>query len=197
MTHLPNLSSTWLIIFLCFSYHACGPADSKTGTTVPTASTTQALTENQSNSSSNVEWIKGIPVFKTFESIAPVFEFQSDTTYIINFWATWCKPCVEELPYFEALTEAFPNEKMRVILISLDMPKQLDTKLFPFLEKHQLQSDVMVLTDPKQHEWIDRVNPDWGGAIPVTYIYNQKRRTFIDEQFESSDELNALVKSFL
>ncbi len=142
-------------------------------------------------------WLNNIPVFENFDDLAPLFNQRTDTTYVINFWATWCKPCVEELPYFEALHDRYSDQKLRVILVSLDFPRQLESKLIPFLEKHQLKSDVMVLTDPKQNEWIDKVNPEWGGAIPVTMIYKADKKQFIGEQIASPNELNTLIESFL
>ncbi len=89
---------------------------------------------------------------------------------LVDFWATWCKPCVKELPYFEALHENFKGEKIKVILVSLDFKKDVETKLIPFVEEHKLKSDVVALTDHKYNEWIDKVDPEWGGAIPVTVV---------------------------
>ena len=83
-----------------------------------------------------------IPIYGSFDDLEPLFNKQTDTTYVINFWATWCKPCIEELPYFEKLHKDFGSEKLKVILVSLDFPKDFKTKLIPFVEEHQLRSDV-------------------------------------------------------
>ncbi|MBX2875429.1 MAG: TlpA family protein disulfide reductase [Saprospiraceae bacterium] len=139
----------------------------------------------------------GFPIYESFEEVAPIFQQQSDTTYVINFWATWCKPCVKELPYFEALHENFKGEKIKVILVSLDFKKDVEPKLIPFVEEHKLKSDVIALTDHKYNEWIDRVDPDWGGAIPVTVVYKQDQREFIGESFANQEELFALVQKML
>ncbi|GJM33661.1 MAG: hypothetical protein DHS20C18_26620 [Saprospiraceae bacterium] len=140
---------------------------------------------------------KSIPVFEQFAEIATIFEQQTDSTYVINFWATWCKPCIEELPYFEELHDQFPGEKLRVILVSMDFPNQIESKLIPFVKEQRLRSDVMALIDLDYNSWIDKVTPEWSGAIPVTMIYNAKEKKFIDRQFESAEELKQLVKSFL
>ena len=67
---------------------------------------------------------------------------KSDRLKIVNFWATWCKPCVEELPYIEEIHTAYAEKPVKVILVSLDFPKQIESKLIPFLEKHQLKSTL-------------------------------------------------------
>lgn len=145
----------------------------------------------------NFKKVGQIPVYEHFADLEPLFHKQTDTTYVINFWATWCKPCVEELPYFEQLHEAYQKDKVKVILVSLDFPKQLETKLLPFVEKNQLKSDVVALTDIDFNSWIDKVSPEWSGAIPVTVVYNAKEKKFISEQFADYNELNAIVQSLL
>ncbi len=122
---------------------------------------------------------------------------QRGRVVLINFWATWCKPCVEELPYFERLHEAFDGEKLRVVLVSLDFERDLETKLKDFVDKRGLQSDVLVLLDGNYNNWIDRVDPEWGGAIPVTVIYNAQKREFVGEQLPGYEELRHLVEGFL
>ena len=137
------------------------------------------------------------PVYEQFDDLAYIFNQQSDTTYIINFWATWCKPCVAELPYFETLTEKHKEAPVKVILVSLDFKKQLVKKLLPFIKKHELQSEVLVLTDPDANTWVDKVDPKWSGAIPVTLIYKQKKRAFYEEAVEDLAALEKVVQPFL
>lgn len=135
-----------------------------------------------------------IPVHSSFEGIESIFEQKNDTTYIVNFWATWCKPCVKELPYFEELQEKYKGEKVQVVLVSLDFKRQLEKKLKPFLEERQLQSRVVVLTDNKYNDWIGDVDTEWTGAIPVTIVYNAKGREFVGEQVADFAELESIMK---
>lgn len=137
------------------------------------------------------------PIYEHFEDLAPIFAQQNDTTYVINFWSTWCAPCVKELPYFEALTEKYAIQKIKVILISLDFPKQLETKLKPFLKEHNLQSEVLVLTDPDANSWVDKVNPAWSGAIPATVVYQGNKSKFYEKSFENLAELEEIIRPFL
>ncbi|WP_040278903.1 redoxin domain-containing protein [Psychroserpens damuponensis] len=117
-------------------------------------------------------------------------------TYVINFWATWCAPCVKELPYFEALNANYSNKNVEVILVSLDFPKQIESKLVPFLAKKGLQSEVVVLDDVDSNTWIPKVNKDWSGAIPATVIYNKDKSKFYERSFDYK-ALETEVKQFL
>lgn len=158
---------------------------------------TYAQEESIVSAATNTKKIGQILVYENFADLEPLFNKQTDTTYVINFWATWCKPCVEELPYFEQLHDAHKNDKLKVILVSLDFPKHLESKLLPFVEKYQLKSDVIALTDIDFNSWIDKVSPEWSGAIPVTMVYNAREKKFINEQFADFKELNTIVQSLL
>ena len=110
-----------------------------------------------------------VPVMD-FEGFQPYLQKDTDTTYVVNFWATWCKPCVKELPAFEKLNRAYGDRKVKVLLVSLDFIKHYDTKLIPFINERNLESDILLLNDPRSNRWIDKVSPEWSGAIPATVI---------------------------
>lgn len=137
-----------------------------------------------------------IPLLADFADFEPMLRRQSDTLYVFNFWATWCKPCVEELPYFEQLTQDFAAEKVKVVLVSLDFPNQIESKLLPFVEKNKLQSEVVVLLDGRYNDWIDKVSPEWSGAIPATLIYKKDQRQFVGSKFDTYEELKSLIASW-
>lgn len=126
------------------------------------------------------------PIYASFDSIAPLFAHNDGQTYVINFWATWCQPCVEELPYFERLAE---ETDVRVIMVSLDFKRDVRTKLKAFVEDRPLKLPVVALTDAKYDGWIDRVDPTWEGAIPVTIVRKDSERAFHNGKFASYEEL--------
>lgn len=136
-----------------------------------------------------------IPVYN-FEDLEPVLNRQDGKTYIINFWATWCKPCVEELPYFEKINEEYGKKDVVVILVSLDPPNHWESRLVPFVKNRNIKSKVIVLDDPKQNDWIPKVHEDWSGAIPATLIFNGQNRTFYERSF-TYDELENVLNEFL
>ena len=96
-----------------------------------------------------------------------------DTTLVVNFWATWCKPCLEELPYFEQVQTRYASRKVKVLLVSMDVAAQLEKKVIPFVQKRRLHSTVLLLDEPDANTWIDKLHPDWSGALPFTVIHNQ------------------------
>jgi len=131
-----------------------------------------------------------------YEELAPLLSKKDGKVYIVNFWATWCAPCVKELPAFEKLRAKYQEKNVEVVLVSLDFPSQVDTKLIPFIKKNQLKSQVVLMTDPDQDTWIPKISKNWSGAIPATLIYNSKKSAFYERSFEY-DELENELKKFL
>ncbi len=123
-----------------------------------------------------------IPVYD-FDGLAPLLAQENDTTYVINFWATWCVPCVAELPYFEQLLEKYKNDKVKLILVSLDFRNKVDQSLIPFLKKNPLKGQVVLLDDNDSNTWISKIDPSWTGALPATIIYRNKQGAFFEKSF--------------
>lgn len=128
-----------------------------------------------------------------FEEIEFLFKTETDSVHVINFWATWCGPCVAELPYFKQASETFANQAVKFSFVSLDFKDQYDTKLLPFLKKNQLPGNQFNLWDMDYNAWIDKVSPAWSGAIPVTVIMGPKGKLLATRSFESSEELSELI----
>jgi len=131
-----------------------------------------------------------------FNGLEKFLNQEDDIVHVVNFWATWCKPCVKELPQFETLNEKYKDNGVEVLLVSLDFPKQYDKKLKPFIVKNKLKSRILVLDDVDMNTWIPKVNEDWDGAIPVTLIYNKSKRKFYSKPL-TYDKLERELKQFL
>ncbi len=172
-----------VLVFSIVLMHSCNNAQPEATQKQNSASIEKKITIND------------IPVLD-YEGLEPYLNFSNDTTYVINFWATWCKPCVEELPYFLALDKKMEGQKFKTILVSLDFPKQIEKKLVPYLNEHKIQPDVIVLDDPDSNSWIDKINPEWSGAIPATIVYRNDRNEFYEQSFESMEELEEIVDPF-
>jgi thiol-disulfide isomerase/thioredoxin len=110
-----------------------------------------------------IQPVKAVEILERVES-AP------DTTFILNFWATWCAPCVKEMPYFEALNKAVEGKPMKVIFISLDFKKDYQTRLPAFIEKRGIQSEVLFLDERDANTWVPLFSETWSGVIPATYV---------------------------
>ena len=101
---------------------------------------------------------------------------------------------MKELPYFEQLNEKYKNQNVKVILVSMDMPKKVESALIPFVIKKKLKSDVLHLDDPDANAWIEKVDKNWSGAIPATVIYNANTRIFYERSFTYAELENELLK---
>lgn len=126
------------------------------------------------------------------EQLLEVTRRDSDTTYVINFWATWCSPCVKEIGFFEELSLKSKEKKLEVILISLDFPDRAEKQLLPFLIERSITARVMLMTNLDYNSWIEQVDVSWSGAIPATLIYNRDKRIFLEQEL-TREELNKYV----
>ena len=106
---------------------------------------------------------------------------ESKGPLIINFWATFCKPCMEEIPHFQKLKSKYEKDGLQLLFVSLDMQDDYPEKVNSFIKKKKMAS-----------AWLDETNADyfcpkvdqaWTGAIPATLFLNNKRhyRKFIEE----------------
>lgn len=120
-----------------------------------------------------------------------------DTTFVINFWATWCAPCIKELPHFEKLQVEKNREKIKVLLVSVDFRSQLEKRVQPFVARHNLKNEILLLDETNQQEYIDRIDRGWSGAIPATLFIKGKQRKFMEQEFTYAQllsEYNKFIK---
>lgn len=176
-----------LLILFSMGFLSMGCGDNKK----PNADADNQVVAVQSQKEEKVAF----PIYD-FEGLEPLLHKEDDQTYIINFWATWCKPCLEEMPYFEQVGAEQKDNNIKVILVNLDMPHMWKSRLEPYVKNKGLQSEVVILDDPKQNVWIPKVDKEWGGGIPATLIYNRDKRSFFEHGF-TYEELNAALKDFV
>jgi thiol-disulfide isomerase/thioredoxin len=119
-----------------------------------------------------------IQVIKFNELKQRVFN-QSDTTYVVNFFASWCAPCLKEIPAFLQLIDSSQNSKTKVLLVSVDFKTDAKKNLEPIINKYQLPP-IYLLDEPNGNIWINEIDDNWSGAIPATLIVKKnKKRKFI------------------
>ncbi|KAA2238715.1 TlpA family protein disulfide reductase [Chitinophaga agrisoli] len=132
----------------------------------------------------------------TLDELERRFTAGGDTTYVINFWATWCGPCVDELPHFEKFRQTFKDEPVRVLLVSLDARSKLRGQVLPFVKKARLQNEVILLNETDQQQYIDRISPEWSGSLPATLFVNKgKQLRRLQEREFTYDQLVATFRS--
>lgn len=138
-----------------------------------------------------------LTVFDSLPQLEARINQAGNATIVVNFWATWCKPCVEELPSFEELRNRYANQNVQVILVSLDFKSHIEKKLIPFLKAQKLQSEVILFADQDANNWIPRVFEAWDGAIPATLVVKGAKRSFNLGQFNAYSDLESFVRPFI
>jgi thiol-disulfide isomerase/thioredoxin len=129
------------------------------------------------------------------EKLQEIIRENDEKVLVLNFWATWCGPCVAELPLFEKLN-AEKRSDIRVVLVSLDMDLDRDTeKVYKFISRKALQSEVYLLDEQDPNSWIDKIDREWSGALPATIVINKKtgQRKFIGKELHEGDLENVIA----
>lgn len=110
-----------------------------------------------------------------------------DTLYVVNFWATWCKPCVLELPSFDSLYIQTQNQKIKILLVSLDFFENISDKVNPFLKKNKIKSTVILLDEINGNDFINKISKNWSGSIPATLFKKEKEIVLIENKLILND----------
>lgn len=103
-----------------------------------------------------------------------------DTTsgpLIVNFWATWCGPCIKEIPWFEQGIDK-AAAPVKLLLVSLDFPEAFPTQLTAFVKKKGYKSEVLFLEETKADYFIPIIAPKWQGAIPASVFINNSKKYY-------------------
>jgi thiol-disulfide isomerase/thioredoxin len=123
---------------------------------------------------------------------------EAKTPLIINFWATWCKPCIEELPYF---LEEYTTHKdsLQLILVSMDFKDEFPGRVAGFAEKRKITAPIFWLDETNADVFCPKIDSSWGGAIPASVFINPKTgyRNFYEEQLtheQLKKEIMAILK---
>lgn len=117
-----------------------------------------------------------------------LIEEKSDQIKVINFWATWCAPCVKELPLFESLNQ--DRKDTKVILVSMDIDLDPNPeKVYKFIARKKVKSHVVILDERDPNSWINKIDKNWSGALPSTLFINTAtgKRKFVEREMHAGD----------
>lgn len=109
---------------------------------------------------------------------------ESKTPLIINFWATFCKPCVEEIPYFQRLVRDNEKQGLKLLLVSLDMDDFYPQKIKKFAARQNFTAPIVWLNETDADYFCPKVDSSWSGAIPASLFINHKTgyRKFFEDR---------------
>lgn len=113
---------------------------------------------------------------------------EKERVQVINFWATWCAPCLKELPLFEKLNEERKDVKVRLVSLDMDLDPNPD-KVRNFVSRKKLKSEVIILNEKDPNSWIDKIDKAWSGALPATLVVNNRtgKRKFVEGELKAGD----------
>jgi len=122
-----------------------------------------------------------------------VIESPGDNVRVINFWATWCGPCIKEMPYFEKLNAERKDVSVTLVSMDLDLDPNPD-KVKKFVLRKKLGSTVLILDEVNPNNWIDKIDEQWSGSLPATIVVNSKtgKRKFVGRELHEG-ELEKLI----
>ena len=118
----------------------------------------------------------------------------NDTLYVVNFWATWCKPCVGEMPYFEKADAAFKEKKVKVVFVSLNSARE-EASVEKFVADKSIKPEVVLLSAGNPNAWIDSIDKSWSGDIPATAMYRNGKKVFFREGEFTQNDLDSIIKT--
>ena len=133
----------------------------------------------------------------TLEELQQILKSDEDHIQVVNFWATWCAPCIKELPLLEKFTKDNQEVKVRLVSMDMDLDPNPD-KVRKFAARKNIQSQVLILNERDPNQWIEKIDRNWSGALPATLVVNNNtgKRKFVEKELHEGDleKLIAAVK---
>lgn len=130
-----------------------------------------------------------------FEDLRTMYEVSNDTTYIVHFFASWCAPCVKELPIILEFEKTHAADLLKIIYVSLDEVSSYKKSLLPMLKKFQFNSTVVLIKETDVNTWIPKIDQNWSGVIPANFVINTaKNYKVFKAGILDKNELNGYLK---
>lgn len=129
----------------------------------------------------------------SFSKLQSIMEPKEDeTVYLYNFWATWCAPCVKELPHFDKVVRDYGDE-IKMILISQNEEKEV-AAVQKYLDENQYRAENYLLEKGNPNVWMPMLNKKWTGAIPMTILKYGNKEFFHEGKMSEEFLRNEIEK---
>jgi thiol-disulfide isomerase/thioredoxin len=123
---------------------------------------------------------------------------KSDSALVVNFWATFCGPCIEEIPYFQTIAAKYKDQKVKLLLVSLDFKEYYPQKIEAFAKRFGFTAEIVWLDEEKPDDFCPKIDSSWSGAMPATLFVNKTSgyRKFIEAQLKP-EEFETVIKNLI
>jgi thiol-disulfide isomerase/thioredoxin len=129
---------------------------------------------------------------------APLLQlFKPDSgMVVVNFWSTWCKPCMQEMQFFVKADSAFKSKGVQFVFVSLDMSEDI-AKVNGVIKAKKLPGTHYLLDETDMNDIINAVDSSWSGGIPATWFLSPLYRKPWLLNFEHYDDLLQEIELFI
>jgi thiol-disulfide isomerase/thioredoxin len=123
---------------------------------------------------------------------------KSDSALVVNFWATFCGPCIEEIPYFQSIAAKYQDQKVKLLLVSLDFKEYYPQKIAAFAKRFGFTAEIVWLDEEKPDDFCPKIDSTWSGAMPATLFVNKEKqqRFFVEAQLKP-DQVESAIKKLI
>jgi thiol-disulfide isomerase/thioredoxin len=111
---------------------------------------------------------------------------------VVDFWATWCSPCREEMPQLVGLERKYRSRGLRLVTVSCDDPEQ-ESDARRFLVENRVPGPLYVKRAADDEKFINFIDRKWSGALPALFLYDRKGRMV--RSFIGETDMAALEKA--
>jgi thiol-disulfide isomerase/thioredoxin len=125
---------------------------------------------------------------------------ESKTPMIVNFWATYCVPCIEEIPYFQEMAKKYKSKGVSLLLVSLDLKAAYPAKINAMAKKLKLTTPIVWLNETNADYFCPVVDSSWSGGLPASLFVNNVAgyRKFYEDEISKQKlevEIHAMLET--
>ncbi|GEM_PF-2937044 len=122
----------------------------------------------------NIPKVATLSVVKNETELQQLLSAQKGRVTLVNLWATWCKPCIHEMPALEKLHQNYQNKGVKIIALSLDELAKADSLVLPYWKSKGFSMDYYVIGTEDPSTIINKIDPLWLGVIPTSFLFNSE-----------------------